>query len=96
MTASISSSLLAKTRKMVPSAMPAASAISWVVTVSPWARSSGKGGRDDHRAALVGGSAAARLGRTTPAGEATVPLMTTDYTVSESSLKLIFRLGGEP
>ena len=96
MTASMSASLLAKTRKMVPSAIPAASAMSWVVTISPCSSSSGNVAAMIIERRSSAGRAAARLGRTTPAGEVTVPLMTTDYTVSESSLKLIFRLGGEP
>ena len=59
-TAAISSSLSAKTRKIVPSAMPAASAIWRVVTISPCSSSSGSiasmiiarrssGGRDSAR-----------------------------------------------
>ena len=42
MTAAMTSSLSAKARKMVPSAMPAASAIWRLVTRSPCSRSSGR------------------------------------------------------
>ena len=60
-TASIRRSLSGKTRKIVPSAMPAASAIWRVVTAAPCASSSGSVAATISARALLGGSAAARV-----------------------------------
>ncbi len=60
-TASIRDSLSGKTRKMVPSAIPAASAIWRVVTVEPWARSSGSVAAMISARRSDGGSAVARV-----------------------------------
>ena len=54
-TASISASLVAKTRKIVPSAMPAASAIWRVLTSRPHCSSSGSVRRQDGGPPFVGG-----------------------------------------
>ena len=59
-TASITASLSGKTRKMVPSAMPAASAISRVVTAAPWSQTSGIAAATMAARRSSGGSGAAR------------------------------------
>ena len=59
-TAAISDSLSGKTRKIVPSAMPAASAIWRVVSAAPWASSSGRVASTMRARRSSGGSAAAR------------------------------------
>ena len=50
----MSSSLVSKARKTVPSAMPAAAAISFVVTAAPDSRRSGMVALDDGIASLLG------------------------------------------
>ena len=64
MTASMSASLPANTRKMVPSAIPAASAMSWVVTISPCSRSRGRVAAMIIERRSSAGRAVARRGRT--------------------------------
>ena len=61
MTAVITASLSAKTRKMVPSAMPDASAIWRVVTISRVLEQQREGGVDDRGAPLVGRQGAGPL-----------------------------------
>ena len=67
-TAAISSSLSAKMRKIVPSAIPAASAICRVVTISPCSMSKGSVASMIIDRRSPGGSAAARLGTGTSSG----------------------------
>ena len=58
----ITASLSGKTRKIVPSAMPAASAISRVVTAAPWSQTSGMAAAMMAARRSSGGSGAARVG----------------------------------
>ena len=64
-TATSSESLSSKTRKIVPSAMPAASAISRVVTVAPRRQTSGLAAATIAARRWSGGSGAARDDETT-------------------------------
>ena len=56
----ITASLSGKTRKIVPSAMPAASAISRVVTAAPWSQTSGTAAATMAARRSSGGRGAAR------------------------------------
>ena len=58
----MTASLSGKTRKIVPSAMPAAAAISRVVTAFPWSQTSGMAAAMMAARRSSGGSGAARVG----------------------------------
>ena len=67
-TARTTASLSGKTRKIVPSAMPAASAISRVVTAAPWSQTSGTAAAMIADRRCSGGSGVARPGVVTCIG----------------------------